>query len=68
MSVVSFYMGGDILKRPSRIVVRGQSAKEIIAEIENPTMSSQQLELFKKALDVSQKIKKNTNNCNHKNS
>jgi hypothetical protein len=46
------------MKRPSRIVVRGQSAKEMIEEINNPRMSKEQLALFRKAMETRAKLKK----------
>ncbi|MGG1519590.1 hypothetical protein ABE504_29585 [Paenibacillus oryzisoli] len=47
------------MKRTSRIVVRGQSAKDMINEINDPKISKEHLELFRKALEVNRKIKKN---------
>lgn len=55
ISDVTIYIGGEKLKRPSKIIVRGQSAIDMISEIVNPTMNIQRLELFKKALKISRK-------------
>lgn len=42
-----------------RIVVQGESAREMINEIENPTISPERLELFRKAIEVAKRIRDN---------